>query len=272
MIFPDYGTSGQFKIVKTVWDVLMDRYTEMELGTLSTSLSEALGISSNVHSGGAGGGAGSEYRTLLWTNPSPTSSFAAQTVSIDVADYDAVSVEFSGEASHTTMCERGISYYTLRPAYAAIPSYRASSLPATNGVYFDDCRKNSGSTIDNTQLVPYKIYGIKYERVAPPQLEVPQKTELLRVSSGLANTDYTLADNISNYDIISFVGLSSYSNRWGTMIPTSVFTETTNNYHFYLGTEPNVYNFSLHYTNDTTITVGGHGTGTIGLVIIGMQL
>ena len=44
VIFPDYGTSGQFKIVKTVWNVLTDRYDEMELGTLSTTLSQALGI------------------------------------------------------------------------------------------------------------------------------------------------------------------------------------------------------------------------------------
>ena len=35
---------GQFKIVRTVWDVLLDKYEEMELGTLSTTLAEALGI------------------------------------------------------------------------------------------------------------------------------------------------------------------------------------------------------------------------------------
>lgn len=45
VIFPDYKTQGQFKIVKTVWNVLLKRYDEMELGTLSTSLAEALGIS-----------------------------------------------------------------------------------------------------------------------------------------------------------------------------------------------------------------------------------
>ena len=42
--FPRYGMSGQFKIVKTVYDVLRERFTEMELGTLSVSLAEALGI------------------------------------------------------------------------------------------------------------------------------------------------------------------------------------------------------------------------------------
>lgn len=46
VIFPFYNTSGQFKIVKTVWDVLADRYESMELGDLSVTLAEALGISS----------------------------------------------------------------------------------------------------------------------------------------------------------------------------------------------------------------------------------
>ena len=45
VIFPDYNSSGTFKIVRTVWDVLSERYEEMELGDLSISLSEALGIS-----------------------------------------------------------------------------------------------------------------------------------------------------------------------------------------------------------------------------------
>lgn len=45
VIFSDYNTSGQFKIVKTIWDVLQDKYESMELGDLSMSLSEALGIS-----------------------------------------------------------------------------------------------------------------------------------------------------------------------------------------------------------------------------------
>jgi hypothetical protein len=45
VIFPDFNSSGQFKIVQTVWDVLQGKYESMELGDLSVSLSEALGIS-----------------------------------------------------------------------------------------------------------------------------------------------------------------------------------------------------------------------------------
>ena len=45
VVYPAYQMQGQFKIVKTEYDVLMDRYQKIELGTLATSLSEALGIS-----------------------------------------------------------------------------------------------------------------------------------------------------------------------------------------------------------------------------------
>ena len=51
VIFPDYNASGTYKIVKTVWNVLENRYEEMELGELSTTLAEALGISSGGSSG-----------------------------------------------------------------------------------------------------------------------------------------------------------------------------------------------------------------------------
>ena len=46
MIFPWYKVRADFKIVKTTWDVLANRYESMELGDLQTSLAEALGITS----------------------------------------------------------------------------------------------------------------------------------------------------------------------------------------------------------------------------------
>lgn len=52
VVFPMYGQTGKYKIVKVVWDVLKERYLSMELGNLSTSLSEALGISSESSSSG----------------------------------------------------------------------------------------------------------------------------------------------------------------------------------------------------------------------------
>ena len=46
VIFPGYDMSAYYKIVKTTWNVLLDRYDSMELGNLSTTLAEALGVTS----------------------------------------------------------------------------------------------------------------------------------------------------------------------------------------------------------------------------------
>ena len=44
VMFSRYNIEGTFKIVRTEYDVLQERYLTMELGTLSITLSEALGI------------------------------------------------------------------------------------------------------------------------------------------------------------------------------------------------------------------------------------
>lgn len=44
VIFPDYKSTGQFKIVKTEWNVLEGRYDSIELGNLPTTLAQALGV------------------------------------------------------------------------------------------------------------------------------------------------------------------------------------------------------------------------------------
>lgn len=44
VVFPMYGMTGTFKIVKTEYDALLEKYNSMELGTLSTSFAEALGV------------------------------------------------------------------------------------------------------------------------------------------------------------------------------------------------------------------------------------
>ena len=56
VIFPMYDVSAYFKIVKTEWNVLEGKYISMELGTLSTTLAEALGIGETSTSSSGGGG------------------------------------------------------------------------------------------------------------------------------------------------------------------------------------------------------------------------
>lgn len=58
VIFPMYDVEASFKVVRTEWDVLADRYNGMELGSLRTTLAEALGTQTEVIVSGSGGGGG----------------------------------------------------------------------------------------------------------------------------------------------------------------------------------------------------------------------
>ena len=59
VIFPMYNITGTFRIVKVIWDVLRDRFDTITLGSLKTTLAEALGVGGGMTNVGGGGGGGS---------------------------------------------------------------------------------------------------------------------------------------------------------------------------------------------------------------------
>lgn len=107
--------------------------------------------------------------TLLWTNASPTSSFAAQTVSLSLSSYTMVAVLFAYANSINTMQHvfmlpvNGATtvcsfYWTAEKTLRAIRNAKAS----TSGVAFEGgYTDNGGITANNIYAVPLKIYGIK---------------------------------------------------------------------------------------------------------------
>lgn len=140
VIFPDYKTTGQFKIVKTVYNALLERYESLELGTLSTTLSEALGVSQSSgssYSGGGGGGGGSAV--TFYGTSSVAAATAAKTVTVDnsfaLATGVMVTVKFqySNSASNPTLNVNGSGaisikrYGTTAPGTAASTSWNAES-------------------------------------------------------------------------------------------------------------------------------------------------
>ena len=79
VIFPDYGVQGHFRIVKVVWDALLERFETMTLGSLQTTLAEALGISAGttISGGGGGGGGGATLYYGTCTTAGGTAAKAA---------------------------------------------------------------------------------------------------------------------------------------------------------------------------------------------------
>lgn len=123
----------------------------------------------------------SEYRKLLWSNPNPTSQFAAQTVSLDLSDYDEVEVvskpyssDTSYFASRVKVGNKGMIYsQTGYGSPVRIYGTQRNFTPTSTGVAFGDGLDFSAST-NNAYCVPYQIYGISYDRVAPPQIEIEE--------------------------------------------------------------------------------------------------
>ena len=70
---------------------------------------------------------------LLWTNPSPTSAFPAQTLSIDLSNYDAVIVSIKAQITYSEIesCADIDVVNASRMAFSGFKTWRSSS---THGV------------------------------------------------------------------------------------------------------------------------------------------
>lgn len=110
---------------------------------------------------------------LLWENASPGSSFAAQTVSLDLSGADFVIVEFSatttGSARPTTIIANGkqgvLSWLANATAGYEILLMSRNATVSDTGIYFDKAYRKtiSGTTAteNNASAIPTRIYAIK---------------------------------------------------------------------------------------------------------------
>ena len=122
---------------------------------------------------------------LLWTNPAPTASFAAQTVSLDLSQYDLVYIKSkrkndnSGYYGSNFVLIDGIQYSMVN-IYGGLIEYRGFT-PSESGIVFTNGSLYStyatGSTNDS-YMVPYQIYGIKMSYVVPTNVHGLQYVEV----------------------------------------------------------------------------------------------
>lgn len=145
VIFPMYGVSASFKIVKTEWNVLEGKYIGMELGTLSTTLSEALGIGET--SSTSGGGSGLDYiieegTEGIWTWRKWASGVAEcwGTMIQNITSWNAWGSLYEGIAStHTATYPNGL--------FTSTPDFWANSKGnATVGAFIEIAGQGSATT------------------------------------------------------------------------------------------------------------------------------
>jgi len=131
----------------------------------------------------------SEYKELLWTNPSLSSGSAA----FDLAfanEYDAYEIIFSMDnggylflpsvlvVAGNSPCGADFTHTNGGRYYRSV-TLNGATLSFTTGYY--------NGTANVNACVPYKIYGIKYERVAPPQADALE-WKLAGTATGNTNT------------------------------------------------------------------------------------
>lgn len=108
---------------------------------------------------------------LLWTNPSPQNAFNAQTLSLDLSEFDAVEVIFRTGTStsdrYTLPAVRvdigntGVIFNTTAYNSERRFTVNTTGIVFTNALYYASYGNWSGSSTN--ALIPYKIYGLKSE-------------------------------------------------------------------------------------------------------------
>lgn len=108
-----------------------------------------------------------DLMTKLWENPSPTSAFAAQTIAVDLSGYDLTLILANSGVSAIATNVIGKSVYLNEAVAAAnteVITRRRLGTINNNGIAFNDAYRaghSASGSVDNTLLVPYRIYGIK---------------------------------------------------------------------------------------------------------------
>lgn len=118
---------------------------------------------------------------LLWTNPNPTSAFAAQTISVDISEYSFVAIEFkthknvedfficlfsTGKKAGAGATVMG-GFYNPSTQASANAYTREVDLTAQSAIGFSGSfYASSGTSWQSTasagnELIPSRIWGIK---------------------------------------------------------------------------------------------------------------
>ena len=138
VVFPKYNMSGAYKIVRTEYDVLEGRYTEMELGALSTSLSEALGVTPGSSESMAASGGKSAYQYAVEAGYTGTEEEFAQVLANAAVNEDVVHIE----GAETVKGEKTFTKPLTIQTASDTNSLRVIS--TNSGGYFQVIRRQSG--------------------------------------------------------------------------------------------------------------------------------
>jgi len=160
----------------------------------------------SVIGGGGGGGGGS--LVLVWTNPNPSSSYAAGTESVDLSEYAAVLIKTLNDPSSQTpqfhseivfVGDTGVCYSSN--ASTTGYTYKRQASVSQSGVTFGGGYRNTSA--GNGYAVPQEIYGIS--------MGTPPVVDPLNTFSGSIVTFTSLKARAFKSFVGSFMCSQSYN-------------------------------------------------------------
>ena len=175
-----------------------------------------------------GGKTYGEKQVLIWTNPSPTTSFSAQKVALDLSKYDGVIIEYAFSTTKSQVAsriklEKNISYAHGGGYFdTGVGNARNVTVIDDTGVTFTE---NKDTNTTNNINIPLKIYGYRqYEAETLTSSVTDQK-------NGTANTDVIIGK--SNYAMIARYGANTTAPIFtkGTIVSYLCNDHTTENYY-----------------------------------------
>lgn len=192
--------------------------------------------------GGGGGEGGGTAIVELWTNPSPTSSFSAQTVSVNLSTYSGVYITFRVTASTASYAfvyalVDGLTYRATCGMTGSSTVLVREATVDTTGVTFTT--GYSGGSASTGHLIPYKIYGIgssgnsSISYFTNRTVSVASNAEILRITDPKITTatvvlECTFANPSAISGTVSWTSYDGYISFVGTCTSSTTANVTLN--------------------------------------------
>jgi hypothetical protein len=232
-----------------------------------------------------------DTKELLWENPNPLASFAAQTINLDLSEYDSLEIEFNMTINSPvkTSCIVSVAnenQFLLTSTYGS--ASKIVGLYRTGTIYNSSISFRSGWTSNptadtetNTSCVPYRIYGIKNKinvttavvtdkgqhtdllwENASPNAEFAAQTIKIEGISKYSMIQVVAKDNISgNSEIIASAHVGKEGclrTFWNYRNARNFKYDTSDNVWFGDGAEAN-YNATTYTANNSLIPIKIYG-------------
>lgn len=164
IINSNYGVNSTARIVKMEYDVLLERYANIEIGKQKETINDAI---SDIDSGENQSSIISDEWDILWENSASTSSFGGQSIPIDWTGYDYLyAIEFKQSTgqnrSFIYLSRIGLGGIGIFPTKTT--AYRAWNF-TSSGITFEQANQvtsyNNTIVAANNNLIPLRIYAMK---------------------------------------------------------------------------------------------------------------